>query len=218
MMTERGHQDARTSMMTTVHYFQEEESECCFTSKLCRYCDLIQVISFICGLIVILLMLLCLASSNWLTADKFRQGLWEHCVDEDAPLPLPFHLKAKPVYIQGSAALCVVTLLCDVCATMLTGIGLCIKEPARKCKLYRVSLYVMVCSLSCILIALVVYPASFASEIEESNRQVWEFGWAYGVGWGAAIFLFGTIILLLCDKEAGGMYHMQRSIHNESRA
>lgn len=41
-------------------------------------------------------MILCLASSNWLTAEKFRQGLWEQCVDEGAKQPLPFELKVKP--------------------------------------------------------------------------------------------------------------------------
>ena len=69
-----------------------------------------------------------------------------------------------------------------------------------------------------ILIALVIYPAQFAAEIEESNRQVWEFGWAYGVGWGAAIFLFGAILLLLCDKETEEIYYKERTIHNEQKA
>jgi len=63
-----------------------------------------------------------------------------------------------------------------------------------------------------ILIALVIYPAQFAAEIEDSNRQIWEFGWAYGVGWGAAIFLFGAILLLLCDKETEEIYYKERTI------
>lgn len=184
----------------------------------------LKVIAFICGLIVILLMILCLASSNWLTAEKFRQGLWEHCVEENAPLPLPFDLNARsgcyparPVaYIKASATLCVITLLCDIGATVMTGLGLCNKDPTRKYKLYRFALYVMVCALLCILITLVVYPACFASEIEDSNRQIWEFGWAYGVGWGAAIFLFGAIILLLCDKETEEIYYKERTIMHDS--
>lgn len=60
-----------------------------------------QVIAFICGIIVIFLMILCLASSNWLTSDKFRQGLWEFCVEEDAPEPLPFDIKATPGCFPG---------------------------------------------------------------------------------------------------------------------
>lgn len=113
-----------------------------------------QVFAFICGLIVILLMILCLASSNWLIAHKFRQGLWEQCVEEDAPLPLPFGLNVKPgcyvartvAYIQAAAALCVITLLCDIAATVMTGCGLCSKNPVRKYLMYRLAFYVMVCA------------------------------------------------------------------------
>lgn len=57
-----------------------------------------------------------------------------------------------------------------------------------------------------------VYPAYFAAEFNESNRQVWELGWAYGVGWGAAIFLLGAILLLLCDKETEEIYYKERTI------
>lgn len=184
----------------------------------------LKVIAFICGLIVILLMILCLASSNWLTAEKFRQGLWEQCVEEGAQQPLPFELPYKPgcyaarevEYIQAAAALCVVTLLMDIAATIMTGMGLCSKDPARKYSLYRFALYVMVGALLSVLIALVIYPACFASEIEKSNRPVWEFGWAYGVGWGAAIFLFGAILLLLCDKETEEIYYKERTITHDN--
>lgn len=191
----------------------------------------LKVIAFICGLIVILLMILCLASSYWLTTDKFRQGLWEHCLDADAPTPLPFgiDIENKPNceavrkidYIQATAALCVLCLLCDIFATVVTGFGLCSKDPQRKYLFYRIAVYVMVFALVCILIALVIYPACFAAEIDKSNRTLWEFGWAYGVGWGAAIFLFGAIVLLLCDKETEEIYYKERTIihgNGESKA
>lgn len=91
-----------------------------------------------------------------------------------------------------------------------------------------------------ILVALVVYPVCFAAELNQGmfvnfhdsfysffffsilnlcvsfpllgNRTVWEFGWAYGVGWGAAIFLFGGVVLLLCDKESEEIYYKERKI------
>uniref|UniRef100_T1JJY3 Uncharacterized protein n=1 Tax=Strigamia maritima TaxID=126957 RepID=T1JJY3_STRMM len=184
----------------------------------------LKVIAFICGLIVILLMILCLASSYWLTADRFRQGLWEHCVDEYAPTPLPFNITDDPGcyrarsmgYIQAAAALCVICLLSDVFATFITGFGLCSKDPQRKYLFYRIAVYVMVFALICVLIALVIYPACFAAEIDYGNRQLWEFGWAYGVGWGAAIFLFGAIVLLLCDKETDEIYYKERTIIHEN--
>ncbi|XP_022693599.1 transmembrane protein 47-like isoform X4 [Varroa jacobsoni] len=182
----------------------------------------LKVFAFICGLIVVLLMILSILSSSWLVAQKYRQGLWEQCVEEGALKPLPFGLEVGPgcygarnvAYVQAAAALCVITLLCDVAATLMTGCGLCSRNPVRKYMLYRLAFYVMVCALLCILIALVVYPACFAAEIEDSNRQVWEFGWAYGVGWGAAIFLFGGILLLLCDKETEEIYYRERTTNS----
>jgi hypothetical protein len=44
------------------------------------------------------------------------------------------------------------------------------------------------------------------------NRTVWEFGWAYGVGWGAGIFLFGAVVLLLCNKESEEIYYKERKV------
>lgn len=61
----------------------------------------VQVIAFVCGIAVIILMTLCIASSNWLTADKYRQGLWEFCVDDGAALPLPFDINVEPGCYPG---------------------------------------------------------------------------------------------------------------------
>lgn len=78
----------------------------------------------------------------------------------------------------------------------------------------------------------------FASELSMGNRSVWEFGWAYGIGkeymyfnesllitkiiiflgWGAAIFLFGAVVLLLCDKESEEIYYKERKIVHEATA
>lgn len=185
----------------------------------------LKVIAFICGLIVLLLMILCLASPDWLLADRFRQGLWVHCISQDAPLPLPFNLTERGGcfsvrsvgYIQASAALCLLCLFIDLGATVMTGCGLYSKDPVLKYKLYHYALYTMILALVILLIALIVYPSCFAQEIASGNRKVWEFGWAYGVGWGAAIFLFGAVVLLLCDKESEEIYYKERTIVHDNK-
>lgn len=68
------------------------------------------------------------------------------------------------------------------------------------------------------LIALVLYPVCFASELSQGNRPVWEFGWAYGVAWGAAIFLFGASVLLMCDKESEEVYYKERDVNLAEKA
>lgn len=55
----------------------------------------LKVFAFICGLIVVLLMILSILSSSWLVAQKYRQGLWEQCVEEGALKPLPFGLEVN---------------------------------------------------------------------------------------------------------------------------
>ncbi|XP_018326807.1 uncharacterized protein LOC108738076 [Agrilus planipennis] len=140
----------------------------------------LKVIAFICGLIVIILMIMGLASTDWLMAAGWRQGLFVHCIEENAQQPLPFNLQDPPGCYQSRDSGNFVS----------------------------------------ILIALIIYPVCFARELNLGNRTIWEFGWAYGVGWGAAIFLFGGVVLLMCDKENEQIYYKERKIvhDNDSRA
>jgi hypothetical protein len=59
------------------------------------------VIAFICGLIVIILMIMALASTDWLMAAGWRQGLFIHCIADDAPVPLPFNVQDPPDCYQA---------------------------------------------------------------------------------------------------------------------
>lgn len=181
----------------------------------------LKVIAFICGMIVIVLLILALISSDWLMAEGWRQGLFSHCIGENPPTPLPFNVQnlgpdcyeaRDAAYIKVAAGLCIIALITDTIATLLTGLGLRTKDHRTKYKYYRIAVYVMIGSLVAVLLALVVYPVCFAAELNEGNRQVWEFGWAYGVGWGAAIFLFGAVVLLLCDKESEEIYYKERKV------
>nr|CAD7408137.1 unnamed protein product [Timema cristinae] len=179
------------------------------------------VIAFICGLIVIILMIMALASTDWLMATGWRQGLFIHCIAEGAPTPLPFNMQDPPgcyqardvckyaafnsthsfisiyklstsfpiieivdsgrenmerlrnslilAYIQAAAALCIITLITDIVATLLTGLGLRSKDHMKKYKYYKIAVYVMVLSLISILIALVIYPVCFVAEYTGSK-------------------------------------------------
>ncbi|KRF83476.1 transmembrane protein 47 isoform X1 [Drosophila virilis] len=185
----------------------------------------LKVIAFICGVIVVVLMIMALASTDWLMAAGWRQGLFVHCIEDDSMPPLPFNIQDPPGcywtrdigYIKATAALCIITLITDVIATVLTGLGLKSQNHNLKYKFYRIAVLVMLVSLLAVLSALIVYPVCFAGELTMANRRVWEFGWAYGVGWGAAIFLFGAVVLLLCDKESEEIYYKERKIVHENQ-
>lgn len=57
-----------------------------------KFVKFLQVIALICGLIVIVLMLLTLTSTDWLLSAGWRQGLFSHCIALHAPTPLPFNV------------------------------------------------------------------------------------------------------------------------------
>lgn len=67
-----------------------------------------------------------------------------------------------------------------------------------------------------LLIGLIVFPVCFYLEIREWGRPRWDFDWAYGVAWGAALFTFGACLLLLCDKEHQEVYYKEKTIMHES--
>ena len=75
-------------------------------------------------------------------------------------------------------------------------------------------------SVLLMIIALIVFPVMFMKEIEERQKPEWFFGWAYGIGWGATIFLFGASILLLVDKESEEIFYREKTYyaHDETNA
>ena len=40
-------------------------------------------------------MIMTLTSSDWLIAEGWRQGLFSHCIGENAPTPLPFNVQER---------------------------------------------------------------------------------------------------------------------------
>ena len=48
--------------------------------------------------------------------------------------------------------------------------------------------------------SLITFPVKFLEEISKQQELHWNSGWAYGIGWGAAILNFTAAILLLLDK------------------
>lgn len=96
-------------------------------------------------------MLMALTSTDWLMAESWRQGLFVHCIDEDYTPPLPFNLQDPPgcyesrdaAYIRATAALCIITLVTDAIATVLTALGLRTEDHNMKYRFYRFAVLVM---------------------------------------------------------------------------
>lgn len=156
-------------------------------------------------------MILALASTDWLMAEGWRQGLFVHCIEEDVVPPLPFNLQDPPgcyssrdvFYIKATAALCILTLVADAVATLLTGSGLRTQDHNMKYKFYRIAVIIMsiareycdklgpywatvingISSLASppvpvisILIALILYPVCFANELTYGKEKPYIYG------------------------------------------
>ncbi len=65
--------------------------------------------------------------------------------------------------------------------------------------------------------ALIVFPVMFIQKIKEMDpvKEEWFFGWAYGIGWGATIFIFGAAILLCVDKESEEIFYREKTYYNQ---
>lgn len=63
------------------------------------------------------------------------------------------------------------------------------------------------------IISLIVFPVMFMQEIKQREKPEWFFGWAYGLAWGATIFLFGAAILLLVDKESEEVFYREKTYY-----
>jgi len=89
----------------------------------------LKVIAFLCGALALALLVMSLASTDWLLTQGWRQGLFLHCVDGAADKPLPFGLQdaegcyrvRDEYYIRATAGLCILALATDIFATFLTG-------------------------------------------------------------------------------------------------
>lgn len=76
-----------------------------FRFLLCiSFCDS-QVIAFICGNIVVILLIMALTSTDWLLSSGWRQGLFSHCI-EDLTQPIPFNYEAKEEGCYPSRDVC----------------------------------------------------------------------------------------------------------------
>jgi len=188
----------------------------------------LKVIALICLIISVILLIVCLATTTWLKAGDFRTGLFEECsvartagataspkLPKAAP-PLgecqPVKYRGK-VYIQATAALLVIAGIVTVIAIIMTILGLTTQNPNRKYLFYRVAMYLALIAVLFELIGLVVFPVCFYMELKDWGTLPWEFDWSYGVAWGAALFAFGSSLLLICDKEHEEIYYKEKTVY-----
>merc|ERR1719228_1281623 len=131
----------------------------------------LKVIAFTCCFITVILMVA--ATSDWMLAEGWREGLFMQCISAGAPTPLPFDMPEEAgcsaarsaSYLRGAAALVIIGLIFDFFGTFLTGLGLRSTDPNKKYKYYRVAIYALILALIALLLAAIIYPVQFTKDL-----------------------------------------------------
>ena len=56
----------------------------------------------------------------------------------------------------------------------------------------------------------------FLQEVHTLGRSQWFFGWAYGVAWGATVFVIGAALLLIIDKDTEEIFYSEKTYYPET--
>lgn len=68
-----------------------------------------------------------LASTDWLMAAGWRQGLFMHCIEEDAPQPLPFNMQQTTgCYQSRDVGTLLLLSLYFICLIVLFSLCVCV--------------------------------------------------------------------------------------------
>lgn len=113
-----------------------------------------------------------------------------------------YTLRQTPVFILITGILCILSLLSSIVGTILLGCVLFIKQVIKKKVLSTTSQVLFLIALFALLIALLLFPVKFWMELALWKRNNWRFGWAFGVAWGAVLFLTAAILFTLCERRS----------------
>ncbi|KAL8609981.1 hypothetical protein ACOMHN_029474 [Nucella lapillus] len=161
----------------------------------------LKVIAVILAALAMLLILLSVAATTWLEANTVRQGLWEKCRYRDNHTDtLDCDLALRTAWLQVCRSLCLLAMILIFFGIVVTSAGLRTANFRNKSRYYLVGMILWFLADALELSSLVTYPIKFLDNITEHSELHWQFGWAYGVGWGGAIFVFLAGLLLLIDK------------------
>lgn len=177
----------------------------------------LKVIAVMCGFIAALLLMLSIAATTWIVSDTERRGLWEMCIVHSVD---DVECTKNDSYSTNivCGALCILSMIICLGSTLAATLGLQTKNCRFKYLMYKVAMAVMFSALFVECIALILFPTKYLKELTEVSEDpdlMWEYGWAYGVGWGAAIFMFGACVLLYLDKESEEITYHEKTCYNE---
>lgn len=188
----------------------------------------VKTLAYVFNMIAFLFAVLALLGTFWVIEDKdTRYGLWQKCeitngtqaeVNDDDPFNNE-HMECalfNKVWTQLCGALVTVAAICAGVGIALIYLGFNHSERQdRKMKYYRSALFVYFIGFLLLSLALGIFPLYFVNQLGYSSEATWYFGWSYGIGWGAAIFLFAAAVLLICDRNREEIFYKETLYLNQ---
>ncbi|KAK3798585.1 hypothetical protein RRG08_031596 [Elysia crispata] len=179
----------------------------------------IKVVGLMCGIIAVLLLMLSVAATSWLQAERTREGLWERCVYNVTNSDFLDECELTDntrEWVVACQALCLMSLITCIVAIIITSVALRNTNFKIKYKLYWAGLIAFLLAVLFELLSLIIFPVKFLEEISSRDQTSWSFGWAYIVGWVGGVAEFAAGLFLLLDKGAEEIIYRERVLHEEN--
>ncbi|KAK0395760.1 hypothetical protein QR680_001415 [Steinernema hermaphroditum] len=185
----------------------------------------LKVIALICMVVALALLIVSLATTNWLSSDSLKIGLFWECGVESARARLnPVSNAPKPGQCQehsrdASYIIAVIVLLIIACVATFFGIimnvlGLRGNDLHKKYIFYKATTCLIIFAVFLELTSLIIFPVCFYVRRNDYGVRNWDFDWSYGIAWGATVFSFAASLLMICDKEHEDIYYKEKTMYN----
>lgn len=186
---------------------------------------IVRPMNLVCLCLSLALLCVALFTTYWLKTYSFHTGLFQECTEKTASTPTNPVPSAPPegqcqpparntVFVRIASVLIIIAAASTLFAIFVNAAGLRSNDLHRKYVFYKTATWLTLIAVLCELIALVGFPICFYLSINSYGLRNWEFDWSYGVAWGALLFAFGALLLLICDKEHDEVYYKEKTIYN----
>ncbi|XP_076451333.1 transmembrane protein 47-like [Babylonia areolata] len=176
----------------------------------------IKVIGMLVSAFALLMMVLAVAASAWVEADRVREGLWERCpYRPDEADMVDCEENTFREWLRACQGLLLLAMALTFVGVVLVSLGLRGENAGNKVRLYLAGVGVWVAAVVVQVLALIIYAVKFLGEIEEKAEVQWQFGWSYGLSWTAAVCILAGAILVFVDRRAVEIEEREITVQKE---
>ncbi|KAL8601705.1 hypothetical protein ACOMHN_033881 [Nucella lapillus] len=176
----------------------------------------VKVIGMLLSAFALLLMVLAVAATAWIEANRVREGLWERCFYRQNETDMVDCEENPPRdWLRACQGLCMLAMTLTFVGVVIVSIGLRGDHAPRKTRLYLVAVVAWLAAVFFQAIALIVFPVKFLEEMADKSVVQWRFGWSYGLSWTASLCVAAGAGLVFFDRRAVEIEEREVTIEKE---